>query len=76
MAEKTSKVPGNVKGSYYVDDQCIACNACITEAGNFFEMNDDEGYAFVSKQPSTPEEIQKCENAIKVCPVESIGNDG
>ena len=76
MADKSAKLKENCDGSYYVDDQCIACNACITEAPDFFIMNDEEGYAYVVKQPSNPAETQLCENALAACPVESIGNDG
>jgi ferredoxin len=39
-------------------------------------MNDNDGHAFVMKQPTTPEEIKECENALAACPVEAIGNDG
>jgi ferredoxin len=76
MADKKSKFAQNVTGKYYVDDQCIACDACVMEAGHFFEMNDDEGHAFVKKQPKTQQEIEECENALQACPVEAIGNDG
>ena len=76
MADKSAKWEMNKEGKYYVDDQCIACDACIFEAPNFFEMNDDDGHAFVKKQPSTPEELQQCEDALEACPVEAIGNDG
>ena len=76
MADKSAKWPENVSGLFYVDDQCIACDACVFEAPGFFTMNDDEGHAFVSKQPTTPEEIAKCNDALAACPVEAIGNDG
>lgn len=76
MADKDAKNGSNVAGKYYVDDQCIACDACVAEAADHFEMNDDEGYAYVKKQPSTDEEIEACENAMEACPVEAIGNDG
>ena len=76
MADSANKVGGSVDGKYYVDEECIACDACIGEAPDFFEMNDDEGYAFVKAQPSTPEETEQCEAAIEACPVEAIGNNG
>ena len=72
MADKSAKWEMNKEGKYYVDDQCIACDACVFEAPNFFEMNDDDGHAFVKKQPSTPEELQQCEDALEACPVEAI----
>ena len=76
MAEKEAKWEQNVDGKYYVDDQCIACDACCVEAPGFFSMNDDDGHAFVSKQPSTDEDNEECENAMMACPVAAIGNDG
>ena len=76
MAEKDSKHPQNAPGKYYVDEQCIACDACNVEAPIFFIVDDDLGYAYVKKQPQSPEEINECENALAACPVESIGNDG
>ena len=74
MADKSAKLDENVPGSYYVDDQCIACDACVIEAPNFFKMNDD--YAFVYKQPESDSEKAECEAALEACPVEAIGNDG
>ena len=66
----------NVPGAYYVDEQCIACDACTLEAPRFFLMNDTDGHAYVSLQPKTDQEIEECENALAACPVEAIGNDG
>ena len=42
----------------------------------FFEMNDDDMHSFVKRQPVTPSEISECEEAIQVCPVDALGNDG
>jgi len=39
-------------------------------------MNDDDGHAFVMKQPSSDEDIEECINALEACPVEAIGSDG
>lgn len=75
MADKNAKFKQNVDGPYYVDDSCIACDACCVEAPRFFAMNDDEGHAYVMLQPQTPDEIEEAENARAACPVEAIGND-
>jgi ferredoxin len=76
MADKKSKWLENSKGKFYVDDQCIACDACIVEAPRFFSMNTDEGHAFVKAQPTSPLELKECMEALNSCPVEAIGNDG
>jgi ferredoxin len=76
MADKTAKWEQNSAGKYYVDDQCIACDACCVEAPGFFFMNDDDGHAYVEKQPLTAEDLEECENALQACPVAAIGDDG
>lgn len=78
MAEKEAKWQQNADGKYYVDDQCIACDACCVEAPGFFEMNDDDGHAYVAKQPdpSNKDDQEMCENALACCPVGAIGDDG
>lgn len=76
MADKKHKYAANVSGAYYVDDQCIACDACCIEAPKLFVMNDMEGHAYVMLQPQTPQEKVDAENALAACPVEAIGNDG
>jgi ferredoxin len=76
MADKLHKFKQNIEGAYYVDDQCIACDACCVEAPRFFAMNDSDGHAYVQLQPKTPDEIAEAENALAACPVEAIGNNG
>jgi ferredoxin len=76
MADKNARFKENVPGKYYVDDSCIACDACCVEAPKLFAMNDNEGHAFVMLQPQTPDEFQDAENALAACPVEAIGNNG
>ena len=76
MADKDEKVAENVKGSFYVDEQCIDCDACRDVAPGFFKRSDDNGYSYVYNQPTTTEEIELCNVALEDCPVEAIGNDG
>lgn len=76
MADKEAKWQLNKPGRYYVDDQCIACDACCVEAPGFFDMNDEEGHAYVAKQPQNIEEEEACQNALACCPVAAIGDDG
>ena len=77
-ANPNLKTKGNVPGRYYVDQECIACDACILVADKHFKMNTekDPAFAFVCKQPQTPQEEELCEEAMESCPVEAIGNDG
>ncbi len=76
MADKSNKWPDNKPGKYYVDEQCIDCDACRTEAPDNFTRNDEHGYSFVYKQPENEEEEIRCKAAMEACPVEAIGNDG
>ena len=76
MADKESKLPENAPGKFYVDDQCIDCDACRATAPDNFERDEEKGYSYVSKQPENDEELQLCEEALEACPVEAIGDDG
>ena len=76
MADKTSKWPNNVKGKFYVDGNCIDCDACRTEAPKHFTRDEEHGYSYVFRQPETPEEEAQCRAAMGACPVEAIGEDG
>jgi len=76
MADKAQKWKQNTAGKVFVDQSCIACDACVLAAPNNFKMDEGEGHAFVSKQPATPEEEAACKEAMEGCPVEAIGNDG
>ena len=59
-----------------MDRSCIACDACVIAAPDNFNMNEDDGHAFVTKQPEGPEEESLCREALEGCPVEAIGEDG
>lgn len=74
MADFDKKWSDNVEGKYYVDEQCIDCDACRTEAPEHFTRNDDHGYSYVFNQPQTEEEELKCKAALESCPVEAIGS--
>ena len=76
MADHTQKFPENVPGPYYVDDTCIDCDMCRSDAPKFFIRQDDGGHTYVYRQPVTADEIAEAEAARLACPTESIGNDG
>ena len=74
MPDLANKFPENVPGRYYVDDQCIDCDVCRQTAPNNFKRDEQSGHSFVFRQPQTPEEEAQCEEAIRSCPAEAIGN--
>jgi ferredoxin len=75
MADKEMKWKENTPGKIFVDQTCIACDACVLAAPKNFAMHDD-GHAFVSKQPTSAEEEAACKEAMEGCPVEAIGDFG
>ncbi|MBL6990574.1 MAG: ferredoxin [Bacteriovoracaceae bacterium] len=82
MANSGAKHSQNVEGAWYCtspDDDggegCIACNVCYGAADDFFG-EDDDGNAFVKKQPSSDDEVEACQEQLEACPVAAIGNDG
>ena len=76
MADKEVSYPENVTGKFFVDEQCIDCDACRETAPQNFRRHDEGGYSYVFKQPESPEESQMCKDALEGCPVEAIGDDG
>lgn len=76
MPDKTTKWQQNVSGKMYVDESCIICDACVLAAPDNFAIEDEEGHAYVKKQPSSPEEEEAVVEAMEGCPVEAIGDDG
>ena len=76
MASKNDKNKDNIEGVFYVDSQCIACDVCVAEAPKNFSMNDIQGHAFVKLQPKSENDLKNCSNAMDLCPVNAIGNDG
>lgn len=76
MADLDQKWKQNQHGKMFVDQSCIACDACVLSAPSNFKMDEEEGHAFVSKQPESPEEEAACKEAMEGCPVEAIGDFG
>jgi ferredoxin len=48
----------------------------VDTAPTNFKMNEDNSNSYVYKQPENDEEKKACEEALKNCPVDAIGNDG
>lgn len=76
MAEFSERYPRNVPGKYYIDAQCTDCDLCWEGAPNNIARDDEHGYSYVFRQPSTPEEVAACEEGVQGCPTEAVGNDG
>ncbi len=76
MQAEKKKTKKNVAGPYYVDLECISCDACVLVAKKHFKLDEEETYAYVFQQPHTEEEKEHCQEAMEACPVEAIHNDG
>lgn len=77
MADKNNKVPQNVPGPWYVDNElCTPCRVCLDEAPGLLQYNDDESKVFFFKQPEGDEELAAAQAACDVCPQAAIANDG
>ena len=76
MADRDARFGDNAQGKFYVDENCIDCDLCREIAPSSFTRNDDEGHSFVYAQPTTPEDMALCREALDDCPVEAIGDDG
>jgi ferredoxin len=66
----------NVPGLYYVAERCIGCTICSEIAPRNFRTNHEHGYDYVNQQPQSQEENQMCAEAMGICPVNAIGDDG
>lgn len=78
MADKSSKVPENVPGPWYVDTTCTPCRTCleVDDADSLIKWNDDETLVFFHAQPADAAQEAIAEEMMAVCPTAAIGNDG
>ncbi len=54
------------------EDLCIACGLCSQTCPQVFELNNDECYAEVREEASDCEEVECCQEAADLCPVDAI----
>lgn len=76
MADKSQMWKENKPGKMFVDQSCIACDACVISAPKNFAMHEEDGHAYVAKQPEGSDEEAACKEAMEGCPVEAIGDFG
>ena len=75
MKEEISRHPLSTPGRYYVDsDACLCHQCCVDTAPNNFRM--DDLIAYIVKQPGTSEEETQCREALEMCPMAAIHDDG
>ncbi len=72
MSKEYKITQKNITGRYHVDESCIYCELCVETSPNNFSYDDEEGFAYVSKQPESEEEHSLMAECIGYCPIESI----
>jgi ferredoxin len=70
------RITENVPGKYYVDTKCIGCDICPEISPGNFCSNLEEGYEYVCRQPINETEEKLCAEAMEICPVNAIRDDG
>ncbi len=76
MASKEHKYTENVDGAFYVDEECIVCDACMEVAPDHFVITEDNDHVYIRLQPQSDTEQKACLDALEACPVDAIGQDG
>ena len=71
MADRASRVPDNVEGSFFVDSTCIDCDTCRQLAPDTFADNGE--FSYVRTQPRSAPEEGAALRALVACPVGAIG---
>ena len=61
----------SIMKKYKVSDECIGCRACVEVAENNFDINDDN-IAFLKTQPLLEKNVEECNEALEICPVNAI----
>ena len=59
-----------------MDRECIFCNVCADAAPKNFRISEAGTHDVVYKQPENEIEEEECEEAMELCPVYAIGDDG
>lgn len=73
MARLARALRENAPGDLFVDDACIACDTCRRVDPATFG-GDEDGVAFVARQPEDPPARRRALMALVACPVAAIGS--
>ncbi len=66
----------NAPGKYYVTDACDGCGICFSMAIQNFMYSNDASYYYIYQQPADEREEDDIREAIQVCPLDCIKDDG
>ena len=76
MAEQQKRLPDNEPGKYYVTDACNGCGLCFSVALQNFMYSNDASYYYILNQPADEREEADIREAMSVCPMDCIMDDG
>ncbi len=74
MARPMDRNELSAPGDWYVDTNCINCDAARHVAPGLVGT-DDDGKSVFLRQPETPEDLDAAWRALLVCPTRSVGNE-
>ena len=76
MDGTSKRYDDNEAGKYYVTDTCNGCGLCFSVALQNFMYSNDSSYYYVYQQPADEREEADIREAISVCPMDCIKDDG
>lgn len=76
MEVQAKKYDDNAPGKYYVTDACNGCGLCFSVALQNFMYSNDSSYYYIYQQPADEREEVDIREAISVCPMDCIKEDG
>ena len=76
MVTANKRITDNAPGKYYVTDACDGCCLCFSKALQNFMYSNDSSYYYVMQQPVDAREEDDIHEAISVCSMDCIKDDG
>ncbi|MGI9577311.1 MAG: ferredoxin, partial [Microthrixaceae bacterium] len=74
MARPMDRNASSAPGDWYVDTNCIDCDAARHVAPGLIGT-DEDGKSVFLRQPEDEEDLQAAYRALLVCPTRSVGNE-
>jgi ferredoxin len=76
MITTGNRYEDNAPGKFYVTDACNGCGLCFSLALQNFMYSNDSSYYYILQQPADEREEADIREAMSVCPMDCIKDDG
>ncbi|MBI4547584.1 MAG: ferredoxin [Ignavibacteriae bacterium] len=76
MEVASKRLEENAPGKFYVTDACNGCGLCFSIALQNFMYSNDSSYYYIYQQPIDEREEADIREAMSVCPMDCIKDDG